>query len=63
MTERISDLHIAREDALPTPQALRAELPRPGVRPERDRRLHRWDNTVDVVAQLGAAVRARRRLS
>ena len=27
MTERISDLHIAREDALPTPQVLRAELP------------------------------------
>ena len=27
MTHRISDLHIAREDALPTPQALRAELP------------------------------------
>jgi 3-deoxy-7-phosphoheptulonate synthase len=27
MTARISDLHIAREDALPTPQALRAELP------------------------------------
>ena len=27
MTARISDLHIAREDALPTPQALREELP------------------------------------
>jgi 3-deoxy-7-phosphoheptulonate synthase len=27
MTTRISDLHIAREDALPTPQALREELP------------------------------------
>ena len=27
MTPRISDLHIAREDALPTPRALRAELP------------------------------------
>ena len=27
MTTRISDLHIAREDALPTPQALRKELP------------------------------------
>ncbi len=27
MTARISDLHIAREDALPTPQALRDELP------------------------------------
>jgi 3-deoxy-7-phosphoheptulonate synthase len=27
MTPRISDLHIAREDALPTPLALRAELP------------------------------------
>jgi 3-deoxy-7-phosphoheptulonate synthase len=27
MNHRISDLHIAREDALPTPQALRAELP------------------------------------
>ena len=27
MTARISDLHIAREDALPTPRALRQELP------------------------------------
>jgi 3-deoxy-7-phosphoheptulonate synthase len=27
MTTRISDLHIAREDALPTPQALHEELP------------------------------------
>src|SRR6266542_2972035 len=27
MTTRISDLHIAREDALPTPLALRQELP------------------------------------
>ena len=27
MTARISDLHIAREDALPTPQALHDELP------------------------------------
>jgi 3-deoxy-7-phosphoheptulonate synthase len=27
VTTRISDLHIAREDALPTPQALHAELP------------------------------------
>jgi 3-deoxy-7-phosphoheptulonate synthase len=27
MTARISDLHIAREDALPTPRALRGELP------------------------------------
>lgn len=27
MTTRISDLHIAREDVLPTPQALHAELP------------------------------------
>ena len=27
MNHRISDLHIAREDALPTPQALRVELP------------------------------------
>jgi 3-deoxy-7-phosphoheptulonate synthase len=27
MTARISDLHIAREDALPTPAALREELP------------------------------------
>ena len=27
MTVRISDLHIAREDALPTPQALHEELP------------------------------------
>ncbi len=27
MTIRISDLHIAREDVLPTPQALREELP------------------------------------
>jgi len=27
MTARISDLHIAREDALPTPRALREELP------------------------------------
>ncbi len=27
MTARISNLHIAREDALPTPQALRDELP------------------------------------
>jgi len=27
MTTKISDLHIAREDALPTPQALREELP------------------------------------
>ncbi|MDP3618572.1 MAG: 3-deoxy-7-phosphoheptulonate synthase [Ramlibacter sp.] len=27
MTERISDLHIAREDALPAPSALSAELP------------------------------------
>jgi 3-deoxy-7-phosphoheptulonate synthase len=27
MTVRISDLHIAREDALPTPQVLRGELP------------------------------------
>jgi 3-deoxy-7-phosphoheptulonate synthase len=27
MTTRISDLHIAREDALPTPRALRGELP------------------------------------
>ena len=27
MTQRISDLHIAREDALPTPRALQAELP------------------------------------
>src|SRR3569832_2214389 len=27
MTTRISDLHIAREDALPSPLALQAELP------------------------------------
>lgn len=27
MTRQISDLHIAREDALPTPRALQAELP------------------------------------